>query len=642
MINKLISFFTAIFFFLLPIYFLPFSAFGVDVDKQALLFCATLTLFFLFLLKTTADKKISLVKTPFDLLLIILATLFVASVFISSPNKIASLISPMTAGTIVAGTVLYFLLVQNINNRSSYLFFLIGSSMLVSAFTIINQLKLIPAIAEFNPLGPLLTTVSFLLPVAVFIGSDLLVNHLAFLAKPLEGPKSFFSRISKKRMEVLFSVLSFLIILSAVFISAFHLLTDQKPLFLPFSFAWIIMMEVYKSIQNFLFGVGPGNYSFAFSIGKPASINLTPFWNINVSSSSSFLLNILVEAGILSFIFFAAIILKAIRLLTDESYQKASYPYLIGLIVAIAWQVFLPSNVALFALTIILLAFAAPKEKSKVQIALTRKQSLLLLLSGVVIVGALSYYQSRFFLSDLFYKKAIASASQQKVGEALQFSQEAINMNPYLDRNFSLSSSISLALASNISQNLSKSPDATEGGKQIQLLTQQAVNHAKMAVELNRLNSENWGLLANVYQNLIGGVEGSEQLTLDALNQQSMLNPASPLPKLAAGNLFFSAKQYNQAQSLYAQAANLKPDWNIAHYQLAQVYQQAGMFEQAANELQQTINLTSPDSKEYKMLQQELDKVKEAASPSASLKTSPPPAGGPTSTPKPAKKTTEE
>lgn len=605
MIDKLSRIATSLFLFLLPLFFVPIGNLSSDYDKQVLIVFFCVLLFVLSIIKITLEKKLTLVRTPVDFPLLLFGLAFIFSTLVFSPNKIASLTTPMGTGTILALIVLFFTLTQTIDKLSNKLLYpLIASSVLVSLLTIVQQLTINNqqlAIHSLSPLGGLLLTFLFLLPVTAYLVAEL-IPHLRQI----------------KHIKLILPKIAVLAVISiALATSAFHLLTDQKPLILPFPFGWAIMMEAFKNFSNFLLGVGPTNYSFAYTVGRPAALNATAFWNI-ITGGSSYFLTLTTEVGAVAAFFFSLIAIKAIGFLSSS----ASKPYTISLIITLLLQILFPTNIVLLTLTIFLLALAAPKWKAKEIMLAKISYSFQISLIGLIslLVVAVLFYQGKVYLANISFRRAIAAVNDKKLGDAYNHSQAALNYDPYSENYYSLGSSLALSIA----QNLAQDRAATDSARNISFLTQQSVAQARTATALNSLNSQNWGQLAAVYQALIGSVQGAEQSALSAYSNQMALDPQNPIPRVGAAGLLLSFSQspsstqsaqlLDQARSLLLQAVSLKPDWNNARYTLATYFRLIGRLPDAAAELQRTLDLIPSDSEDYKKVQAELEQLKQLLS----------------------------
>src|SRR3989338_6705637 len=132
MINKLLKICIGLFFILLPLFFI------------------------LIAIKEVINKKLHLVRTPIDILFIILPVVYTLSSMLFAPNKIVSFTSPLGTGTIIAISLLYFSLSQmkadhelhESLTKNFYLFTFSGS--IAAAIYTLGQFKIIPF---FTPIG---------------------------------------------------------------------------------------------------------------------------------------------------------------------------------------------------------------------------------------------------------------------------------------------------------------------------------------------------------------------------------------------------------------------------------------------------------------------------------------------------------
>jgi len=614
MINKTTKIVFSLFLFLLPLYTLPLGSANTPVDKHMLLVTAASVLFLLTVLRVLSEKKLTLVKTPANLYLTVLTLLFVASTVVGAPNKMNAFYQPLSTGTLIALFLLFLTLTQN---TISLLPLVLGTAV-AALVTFLQQFKLFPG---FFPLEGTLSATVFYLVVSVLLISEIVMKKFfpELLGHDAKGEKEFgFAGLLKGVGTLVISVTGL--------VSLYHLLTDQKPLLLPFQAGWIILMEMYKNIQVALLGVSPANFPFAYSLAKPAALNLTPFWSLVMGSSSNYLLTLATEVGLAAAVIFILLTIRVLRFPDFPDFKNSAKPVLIALAVLLVAEIVLPASVSLLTLTFILLGIAAPKTKARVVSLAGMRNASILFVIGLIPVVYLVLIQSRVYLSDMYFRQALSLAQNQKANEAYDFTVKAVMLNPDSDNYLSLASSLEVSLARSVASG-SKPENASESAKQANLLTQAAVNDARRATTLNPLSAGNWGQLSSIYQMLIGGMQGADQLALESLNQQMNLDPSSPQPKMVAGNIMMSAKQYREAEALFLQAANLKPDWNVPYYSLASLYKVNKAYPQAAQALQKTIELTSPESEDYKKLTAELEEIKpllpkegETASPTPSPK----------------------
>lgn len=620
MIDNLIKFFTFVFFLLFPVYFLPFVNSVAESDKQFILFVFSLILFGLLVVKIIRDKTFVLVRTPVDLLFFLLILTFITSSLIFAPNKIASFTSPSGTGTLIG----LFLLFISLNQSSFSLYPLIISTVILSLLYLGTLFKIISA---GNLLPDILQLFPFFLVTGIYILSDTYF--------PKSNP-------FKKHLSRVFKIFASILLVPTTVLSGYHFFTDQKPLLLPFSYGWVIMMETFKNFGNFLIGVGPANFSYAYTMGKPAALNLTPFWNIIAVSSSSFFLTLVTEAGILAGIFFCMIAFKVFGFFSSPIRQISNRkPSLISLIISLAFLFLLPSGIILLTLTIILLSLAAPKWNMTKKTLPANMSYIFWFVLFAILAGL--FYTGKIYLANIYFRQAVKEATSGNNQPAISSLENvyknsllAVNTDPSNENYYGLSGNLALILAQNYSQN----SQATGSAQKISSLTQQAVNDARTATQLNAYSSQNWAQLAGVYQTLSGTVIGAQQSALDAFSKQISLDPQNPIPRVGAAGILITSTlfdkldqldkssqstqlaQINQAFFLLNQAISLKPDWNNAHYNLAVLLRQTKKYPDSVAEYQRTLDLTPVDNSDYQKIKQELEQLKtlilKEATPSAS------------------------
>lgn len=598
MIERLIKFTTLIFFLLFPLYFLPLGNTSVDYDKQIILLVFSLLLFILTVIKTLNGKKITLVQTPFDILLILLTLLYLFSSLIVSPNKIESLLAPMGGASMFALTLLYFSLTHSARpglagSQGQALPALPITALLISAIL----LSIPILVRQFNPnlnifpLGSYYSTALFLVPLVVY-------SVVAFIRPRLSIPKGV----------AFMAFVAFLILISALALSVYHLFTDlpagqagQKPILLPPTAGWAILLESYKNVSHFALGVGPNNFSSAYALGKPLLLNTTPFWNAISFMSSSFLFTAATEVGILGFLLLSIMFIKIIKFIKISKYN------LLPLTISFLILLLLPIQLPHLILTIILLAASSPQKIKQFTLPIAKKFTVYLTLILLITSALLLYWPFKSYASDVLLRLSRVSNSNQFLGTALNFSQKAIEFNPYSERAYSLSSSLTLEAL----RNIAGQANASDSAEITQSLAGQAITHARKTTELSPQKSENWGLLGDTYQSLSGIAENANTWALNAYNQQMLLNPFSPQVKVSAGGLSMISGDHETAVLLFRQAINLKPDWNNAHYNLAILYSKTGNYNYAMVELQKTLSYTPADSPDYAQVSRDLQSLQQ-------------------------------
>jgi tetratricopeptide (TPR) repeat protein len=594
-----------IFLFLLPVFTLPFTDPAGDTDKQVLLVLFSFVLFLFALWKIIRVKKCEIIKTAYTIPLFLISCLAVLSAIFQSPNKTDAFFLPFSAATFVACFLLYISMVQITSTFKKPISFapLYLGTLLSSLYILVIMLVpkgAIPSfLMRFSPYPNLLSAVTFPALVISLMGTEI---YKLFKPHPAK-----ISNFPIKKLSII--IPAFLLSSGAILVSLYHLLTDQKPLLLPFTSAWPLMLEAYKNLQVFFLGVGPANYSYAYSLGKPLTVNATQFWNLIASSAGQFPLTMATELGIIAGIIFFYICYQILR------------SFSVPLIVCALLLIFLPANLPIFILFVILLALSAPKQ-ILTTVHLSPKAVFMpavytAVITTLIILGAAVWF-GKNYAAELFYRNAFSGKTYDQSRASVD---RAISINPDTDRYYSLSSQISLQIAQTLSQNQKSSESAALATS----YASRAVSDAKTATSLNPTNSQNWGRLAAIYQMLIGTADKADQFALDAYLKQFSLDPASPQPKVQAGGLLLNAGQFTSAAQLFSQAVNLKPDWNNAHYNLALTLVQLKQFDQAQKELETTLVLTPKDTVDYKNVEKNLNDLKDLIAKSSSPSATPTP-----------------
>ncbi len=583
MLQKLPSYLLSIFLFLFPLFtlnpFLPYS----ETDKQFILVLFSFLLLAVYLIKFIQNKELKLTRTPYDWLILMLPIISLFSSLLSSSNQTVSLFALNGPLTLFALAILYFSLTAKQFNITP----LIISSLVISVLIIVSQFK--PGIVD-NQMLP--SSFIFLLAMSIHFLLNIIFKNKNF--------KSF---------------IIFLILTAGTLVSGFHLMTDKKIISLPFLAGWAIMMEAYKNISNFVIGIGPGNFTFAYTVGKPAFLNFTSFWNQTSFVSSNYFLTIAVESGIV-----AGLTLLFIFAKTALGQQK-SHPFFPAFIVFFASLLLIYPGMVISVLTVVLLTALVSKKEMNINQSLpslfkTTPYAVFLILVFI----AFSYIKT--YTADIVFRRSIVMVNSKKTQEAFRLSQQAIDLNPKAATYYLFSSNISFALAQELSAQKNSTDSAMK--RQIEILTQKTVNDAKTAVNLNPLDAGAWSQLAQSYQ-VLPASDDSFKFTLDAYDRAIKLDPLSPVIKTNAGELLLQGGNLENARALFTQAINLKSDWPRPRYLLANVFYQSKDYKNASLELQQTLNLISVDDKDYKKIEEELAQVQklipQESTPSATTNT---------------------
>lgn len=603
MLNRISRIISVAFFFLFPLVSIPLTSKSVDYEKQNLLLIAVFALMVIYIVKIILTKKASVFSTAVIIPVIFFPFLHFISVLLSSPNKYEAIFNPYGTLTIISLSLLYLFTTSLSQNRqenhsfqSHSLTSLYLSSVLVSVISVLSVLKTVPE----------LITVGNVFDTTLFLSFTLLLLIAEIIIFCLERKMHIRRLIHLKSGQLLHIIL--LILLSfAITVNLYHLFTDVKPAFYPHQAGWSIMLEVYKAFNNFLFGIGPGNFGFASSLGRPLFINYTPFWNVSVNHSSSYILTLATENGFIILFLWIIIFWKNLKNIFEEKLPLPSRIYSVILALALSAFFLLPVTLPFIILTFIIMTFSF-NVTSVHETSLIKSKYLIYLILPVIALSIYVFFLSqKFYLADIYFRRALDLAKSPKTDRSLQNLSFSTSLNPYSEKSYILASSLNLFDLKNLLEDKSATSPAIM--RQKETLANQAIVSAQKAISLNPYNSRYFEQLGNIYQNLIGQMDNSESMALDAWDRQVKLDPNSPLPRYAVASLLTRLGRYREAVNYYQQVLSLKSDLAPAHYALADIYYSTGNNQPAADELKQTLQFTDPSTEDYIRVKKQLDEV---------------------------------
>ncbi len=218
----------------------------------------------------------------------------------------------------------------------------------------------------------------------------------------------------------------------------------------------------------------------------------------------------------------------------------------------------------------------------------------------MVLVGF--YFGATLYISDLKYVQALSS---KDINQSANLLGEAISWNGQDDRYYRAFSQVALSL---LSKELNKKPAEADKAK-IQNYLSSAITLAKGATDIAPRESLNWSNLGDVYQSLMGMVDGVEKLADDSYVKAAELRSgdASFFNKIgsmylaksdlvrqlaAAGGANASKFQQeitpdlNKAQENFQKAIDISGNFGLAIYNLGTVYDRLGKVPEAITQLE--------------------------------------------------------
>ena len=363
--NRVFAIILVICTFLIPWFFNSYTYEFYETSKNSILLLTVALIMLFIAVKVVRRKKVQLLKTPFDVFILIFVISQVLSVItsISKETSIWGFNSRLTGGLISTLGLLafYYLVVNNVNEKIS--------KYAIKAFTLsVGLLALFTVLKGFNVFAGLFEEMAKTHPSLEFLKSPLFTpignpNSLVYLFI-MSLPLALSFVFKKEQMAKIFGVLTscalllgigitsaangineynlviwlivmvififfvfkelktinynsitFLIPLIAVTVLAFVFSIDSglrekiqlnytRYYEIPFNTSWSVITGTYNEykIGGFLVGTGLDTYAYNFPRFRPVEQNLQPNWFENYTRSSSQIESILVNTGLLGLI----------------------------------------------------------------------------------------------------------------------------------------------------------------------------------------------------------------------------------------------------------------------------------------------------------------------------------------------------
>lgn len=603
--------------FLTPLFFLPYTANVLELNKQFLLFIFSFILLVFWLAKVLTQRKIEIKKSLLNILII----LFVLSVVVSSlfaQNKFQALIG---AGntiaesflTIVCLTIIYFLVSSSFKTKKDInplILTLLVSSVLAGIFALL-QLNSnfifgwgFARTVGFNTIGSVNSLEIFLaavLVLAVALFADpkrslwqsivlaVASAFLLFLIIALNFANVWWGligimilivgfgimkqgRASQTRLVLAMVVLAMALLLTLTKINIssgwLNIPTEVSP-----TFGSTVQIDKGALSNKLFFGTGPGTFAYNWELFRSPLINQTIFWNIRFSQGISKVSSMPASLGIIGTgfwillaIFFAAWGAMKLIFKKGENWNLAfgffsSWLFLAGM------QFLYPTNLTLefmFWLTLGISLSLLKGLESKEEVPETagvlslsfRKESPLASVFSFLLVIFLVLTISFFYLGFNYWR---ADAAFQRGVEA------SVNQGNLEIGYNEITKAVSLNPYSDTYLNsLSQvallrineelaKPASADRDLRAQQFVADAVNLSKAAADLNPQNPDNWIQRGLVYRSVLGYLSGADQWMLTSFSEASKLEPKNPYVFYELGSSYSLLVDYTLAQGQTAE-----------------------------------------------------------------------------------------
>lgn len=640
--------------FLLPLFFLPWSTSVLEFNKQIFLLILTGAALILWLLHLVVSGQLSWRSNPLDkgvlifLLAISLSTIFSIARFKSLFGLTGSLSDSFVA--VSALSIFYFGIVNVFDDKGNKVRTILGYSLfLVLLFGVLNMLGL----SIFKYLN--MSMFSFAMSKAFnTVGSINSLGMIAAISLPLfyKTKSSFFGRcintvgmflaimilvilnwwvlwvvviagmVTMIALDSLnnpgFKISKFLLPMTIIILGVFLMTINLNPNFINKDFpveiapSFGLSANITKSvmIKNLAFGYGPENFSLAFDQYGAGKLVNTTLSNIKFFDSSSQVLNWAVQGGLVVLAAFALLLWLLVRGMFKRGLIEGDIGVVSGIVALIVGMFLYPFNLTLMFVVYVLMGLMVVSlwgdEKMLFNVeekASTSLFSSLGFIGGLILVLVGSYFGATLYISDVKYAQALSS---QNIEKTINLLVEAINWNSQDDRYFKSSSQAVLIL---LSTELNKKGNDADRTAKIQNHLASAINLAKRATEVAPKESSNWSNLGEVYQNLIGLIDGIDKLAEDSYLKAAELRPGDASFYNKIGSMYFAKSDFSRklaagdganaakfqkeitpnlikAEENLKKAISISDNFGLAIYNLGAVYDRMGKVKEAIRQLE--------------------------------------------------------
>jgi tetratricopeptide (TPR) repeat protein len=412
-----------------------------------------------------------------------------------------------------------------------------------------------------------------------------------------------------------------LIVVSIALTISFVAFSKQGALFPSFSLSLKAVLQIFKNPLTALLGSGIDNYSSVFNRVKDILYNRTDLWQFPANVDRSALFHIVTTTGLAGLIALSYLLISLIKNI------KKGFSLMLGLVYLLCVLVIFPPSFLIFFLLIFLTAQTG-KNNKEYTFNLSKSFSLysyiILIITACVLFGATIRYFSSLYLADYFYAQSLVGMKENSFKKVYDNQQKTLSYNPYLEQYHLGFARTHFVLAQNIIDKAASGSAPlvfTKENKQMLIeAIQVAINEAQTAVGLNPKKAEYWANLAQIYLIIPKELQAPNEkdanapktIAINLIKKAIELDPSNPMYYSQISQMYLAQQKTEEAFKYIKKATELKPNWADAHYQLAILYSQKNDMKNATKELEITLANLDPiiNQKEYDVVKQTLDKIK--------------------------------
>lgn len=380
--------------------------------------------------------------------------------------------------------------------------------------------------------------------------------------------------------------------------------------------------SISKSVlkERLVYGYGPENFSIAFDRYGASSIANSSLATLKFFDGTSQVANFIIAGGLLmalALLYFLWTLIEAvIWSQKSDDYDAGNLSGTLSALGAMVAAMFLyPFNTTLMFMLYAVLGLLVLQlwGGSRRTVNIEEKPAFSLASSlgfilGLILVLAGSYFGGVRYIADTAYARALAETDINKTVSLLV---KAYGLNGQDDRYYRAGSQAALAL---LKTELSKKqePGDTQRNARIEGYVNSALTLAQKATTVEPRETNNWVNLGNIYESLLGLAGGADQLAENAYAKAAELRPGdatfanmsgtlyltkSDLARQLAASAGANASKFTKeaetslakAEKYFKQAVDISPNYGLAIYNLAAVYDRQGKVADATKQLEKII-----------------------------------------------------
>ncbi len=571
-------------FFLMPVFFLPFTSDSLDFNKQALLIILAFVSLFFWMIKSLvsggARANLNFLLFPFVIFILIYSVSSFFSLY--RYGSFWGFSSAVSDGliSIIAFFILYFLISSALSKKEIIrcVYLLCVSSLLAMIYAVFQIFgKFILAFdfsksAGFNTIGSVNGAGLFafsMLPIAIslfmvskrvvkmilgatvaFIFIVLLVVNfkIAWIGASI-GSAIMIIFISQKKelfsgSKIVLPMFFLAVSLLFVFFNFSFLMPDSRPVevYLNQKSGFDIALNTLK--EKPVLGSGPGTFVFDFSKFKNPELNNSAFWNARFEDGGTKAITMLATTGILGSISFAMLvsaffIFGIAAFFRNKNIEQEEDNVLWGVGCGIFASFCSLVFACFFYRTNMVLDFLFFSILGIMSGLFFRRQKEISLKSSSIFTLAITFIFTIIFITGLGiliseaqryaaeanYYSGLKSYSKGDIDASISKMESAIKINPKSDAYLR---DISQAYLAKLSIELKKKDNSDQENQIIQALIRGAVNSSVQATDISSSNASNWSVRGFIYSNLIPLFSGFDENAIKAYDEAIKLEPSSP------------------------------------------------------------------------------------------------------------------